>query len=52
MTWIKTLGMDEDERVKKAMMGQRAFYPPEYSTPVAAVGPGGAGREGGAPRQR
>ncbi len=30
MTWIKTLGMDEDERVKKAMMDQRAFYPEEY----------------------
>jgi hypothetical protein len=37
MTWIKTLRMDEDERVAKAMMGQRALYPGEYTTPVAAV---------------
>ena len=37
MTWIKTIGMDEDERVKKAMMDQRALYPPEYSTPVPTV---------------
>ena len=34
MTWIKTIGMDEDERVKKAMMDQRALYPVEYFTPV------------------
>jgi hypothetical protein len=37
MTWIKTLRMDEDERVAKAMMGQRALYPGEYATPVSAV---------------
>ena len=37
MTWIKTIGMDEDERVKKAMMDQRALYPAEYFTPVPIV---------------
>jgi len=37
MTWIKTLSMDEDERVAKAMLGQRALYPGEYATPVPAV---------------
>jgi len=37
MTWIKTVGMDEDERVKKAMMDQRALYPAEYFTPVPIV---------------
>lgn len=37
MTWIKTLGMDEDDRVKKAMMDQRALYPQEYFTPVSSV---------------
>jgi hypothetical protein len=37
MTWIKTLRMDEDERVAKAMLGQRAMYPPEYATPVPEV---------------
>ncbi|HZC66631.1 MAG TPA: hypothetical protein VE545_08650 [Candidatus Dormibacteraeota bacterium] len=37
MTWIKTVRMDEDERVAKAMLGQRAMYPPEYATPVPEV---------------
>jgi hypothetical protein len=40
MTWIKTVGMDADERVKKAMMEQRSLYPMEYATPVASL-PGG-----------
>ena len=34
MTWIKTVSMDDDERVKKAMLAQRAVYPIEYATPV------------------
>ena len=34
MTWIKTVSMDEDENVKKAMLAQRALYPIEYATPV------------------
>jgi alkylhydroperoxidase family enzyme len=34
MTWIKTVSMEEDERVKKAMLTQRALYPIEYTTPV------------------
>lgn len=37
MTWIKTLRMDEDERVKRAVEAERALYPEEYSTPAAAV---------------
>jgi len=37
MTWIKTLNMDEDERVKKAMLEQRKLYPIEYATPVHPV---------------
>lgn len=37
MTWIKTVRMEEDARVAEAMMKQRALYPPEYATPVAAV---------------
>jgi hypothetical protein len=40
MTWIKTVRMDDDERVKKAMMAQRSLYPIEYATPVAAVNDG------------
>ena len=37
MTWIKTIGMAEDERVEKAMLEQRKLYPVEYATPVPAV---------------
>jgi hypothetical protein len=40
MTWIKTIRMDEDERVKKAMEDQRTLYPIEYATPVHAVNDG------------
>jgi len=41
MTWIKTVRMDEDERVKHAMETQRRLYPIEYATPVPAVDGGG-----------
>jgi alkylhydroperoxidase family enzyme len=34
MTWIKTVSMENDERVKEAMLAQRALYPIEYATPV------------------
>jgi hypothetical protein len=37
MTWIKTVSMWEDERVKAAMEAQRKLYPQEYATPVPAV---------------
>jgi alkylhydroperoxidase family enzyme len=37
MTWIKTLRMDQDDRVKRAVEAERAFYPAEYATPVPAV---------------
>ena len=37
MTWITTVRMDEDERVKHAMESQRKLYPIEYATPVAVV---------------
>ncbi len=37
MTWIKTVGMEDDENVRNAMMEQRKLYPQEYSTPVPAV---------------
>ena len=40
MTWIKTLTMEEDERVKKAMEAQRRLYPIEYATPVHPVNDG------------
>jgi len=34
MTWIKTVSMEDDERVQKAMLAQRSVYPIEYATPV------------------
>ncbi len=37
MTWIKTLRMDEDERVKQAMESYRKLYPAEYMTPAPSV---------------
>ena len=40
MAWIKTVTIEEDERVKKAMMDQRSLYPVEYATPVHPVNDG------------
>ena len=37
MTWIKTLRLEDDERVKDAVMAERQLYPQEYGTPVPAV---------------
>jgi hypothetical protein len=37
MTWIKTLRMDQDEHVKRAMEAQRSLYPQEYRTPAPTV---------------
>jgi hypothetical protein len=37
MTWIKTVRMEEDASVKKAIEDERKFYPVEYATPVPAV---------------
>ncbi len=37
MTWIKTIRMEDDERVRNAMMEQRKLYPVEYATPVPTV---------------
>jgi hypothetical protein len=42
MTWIKTVRMEDDDRVRKAMEDQRALYPIEYATPVHAVNDGEA----------
>jgi hypothetical protein len=42
MTWIKTLGMDEDPLVKRAIEEERKFYPPEYRAPAPAVDRGEA----------
>jgi hypothetical protein len=37
MTWIKTIRMEDDERVRDAMTRQRKLYPMEYATPVPVV---------------
>jgi hypothetical protein len=37
MTWIKTLRMDEDPLVKRAIEEERKLYPAEYRTPARAV---------------
>ena len=37
MTWITTLRVDEDERLKQAIEAQRKLYPAEYRTPAPAV---------------
>ena len=37
MTWIKTVRMEEDEGVKKAIEDERKLYPAEYTTPVPTV---------------
>ncbi len=43
MAWIKTIPLAEaDEKLRKAMESQRAFYPIEYATPVHPTEGGGA----------
>ena len=43
MTWIRTIALAEaDEKLRKAMEGQRELYPAEYATPVHPVEGGGS----------
>ncbi len=42
MTWIKTVRMEDDARVKNAIEAQRRLYPIEYATPVHPVNDGEA----------
>jgi len=43
MTWIRTISRSEaDEKLLKAMEGQRALYPVEYATPVHPDASGGS----------
>jgi hypothetical protein len=37
MTWIKTIRMEDDERVRNAVMEERKLYPVEYAAPVPIV---------------
>jgi len=35
MTWIRTVSLPEaDEKLRKAIEGEKAFYPKEYAEPV------------------
>lgn len=34
MTWIKTISVEEDEDVRRAVEAQRALYPIEYAAPI------------------
>jgi len=40
MTWIKTVRMEEDDRVKSAIEAQGKLYPIEYATPIHPVNDG------------
>ncbi len=40
MTWIKTIRMEDDERVRDAIMEERRLYPMEYATPVPILNHG------------
>ncbi len=44
MVWIKTVSINEDEKVREAVMAQRELYPSEYADPVHPV-PGSGGLE-------
>jgi hypothetical protein len=37
MTWIKTFKLEEDERVREAVLKERHLYPKEYATPAPSV---------------
>ncbi len=43
MTWIKTIPFGEaDEKLRRAMEGQRGLYPEEYAVPVHPTPDGGS----------
>ena len=44
MTWIRTVPLTEaDEKLRRAIEAQQAFYPREYATPVHPTGDGTSG---------
>ena len=43
MTWIKTVTVDEDDEVRKAVQAQRELYPIEYASPVQPTTDGTSG---------
>jgi hypothetical protein len=42
MTWIKTISVDDDDKVRHAVEAQRELYPVEYSTPIHPAADGQA----------
>lgn len=43
MTWIKTVPVEADENVRRAVEAQKARYPIEYATPVHPTPDGTSG---------
>ncbi len=42
MTWIKTISVEDDEKVRRAVEAQRDLYPTEYSIPIHPTADGQA----------
>lgn len=42
MTWIKTVSIEDDEKVRRAVAAQRDLYPIEYSLPIHPTADGQA----------
>jgi len=42
MTWIKTISVEDDEKVRRAVEAQRDWYPVEYSMPIHPTADGQA----------
>lgn len=43
MTWIKTVPVEADENLRRAVEAQKALYPIEYATPVHPTPDGTSG---------
>jgi hypothetical protein len=42
MTWIETVSVEDDEKVRRAVAAQRDLYPIEYSVPIHPTADGQA----------
>lgn len=42
MTWIKTISVEDDQKVRHAVEAQRDLYPSEYSIPIHPTADGQA----------
>ena len=42
MTWIKTVSVEDDEKVRRAVEAQRDLYPIEYAIPIHPTADGQA----------